>query len=155
MSITLRRRMWRTGLPCCCRAWWDGTPDGKQPTRLHPHRQFEAFARSINKHSEEVTNITHTHTQASTNEGRILRPLLVTKQAKKICSLGSLDVNNLLSTGCVRYVDASESCTHHIAMEVSDVHAAHTFLEIHPVLFLGITAACIPFIQCNQSPRNA
>ena len=25
-------------------------------------------------------------------------------------------------------------------------------VEIHPVLMIGVTAACIPYIQCNQSP---
>lgn len=61
-------------------------------------------------------------------------------------------------------MDAAESCvwgfafkkkqsashTHNIAMVPADLHAMHTLLEVHPVLFLGITAACIPFLRTEM-----
>ena len=138
-------------------------------------------------HALSVYHASDGHVYVHTDEGRIIRPLLLLVQAKtgEDPPASSWTVDWLLRAGWLRYVDAAESCTHHVAMEPSELCADHTLLArglllctinarraggapgplpghhggMHPVL---ATAGAPRFFfcgtrggQCNQSPRNA
>lgn len=88
----------------------------------------------------------------NTDEGRVVRPLLSMKWWKT--SIRHMDrticVDELIHTGGVRYVDASECGAFDITWTPNTtVGQMCDFAEIHPNLMLGITAACIPFLQCT------
>lgn len=70
------------------------------------------------------------HLHILVDDGRALRPLQTTG-------------------GKVVYVSAQDICAAPLWCEPLPLD------ELHPVFMLGSTAAMIPFIQCNQSPRNA
>ena len=94
------------------------------------------------------------HLYVNTDEGRVVRPLLSAKwwtTAIRPAEQG-ICVDDLIQTGGVRYVDAAECGAFDIAW-TPDILAVRTcdFLEIHPNLMLGVTAACIPFLPCPGS----
>jgi DNA-directed RNA polymerase II subunit RPB2 len=72
---------------------------------------------------------------------------------------------DLVSRGCIEYVDCEEEETTMIAMEIRDLEKGteagritysntYTHCEIHPSMILGVCASIIPFPDHNQSPRN-
>ena len=119
--------------------------------------QIRSLSASI-KHSDRVHTVasifvTHDgHVCVNTDEGRVVRPLLVTDWWLATAgSVRSMEVDDLIDRGHIRYVDAAECGTLDIAMS-KDVLADRKcdLLEIHPHLMLGVTAACIPFPQCSE-----
>lgn len=65
-------------------------------------------------------------------------------------------VDDLIERGVLRYVDATEVAAAEVALFPSDARCGatkKTLLEIHAHLMLGVTAALIPLLQANQSPR--
>ena len=67
----------------------------------------------------------------------------------------SVDVCDLLNSKALLYIDAAEVYTLNIALGPENIQSG-TFdlMEIHPHLMLGVTAALIPLLQANQSPRS-
>jgi len=110
----------------------------------------------------------------TTDEGRMVRPLLVVGEdghlvlTGELCDqirTGELMWTDLEAMGVVEYIDAAEEETLMIAMyyhevcrsgEKEDSHAwyQYTHCEIHPSTILGVCAGLIPFPDHNQSPRN-
>ena len=68
-------------------------------------------------------------------------------------------LENLEKTqGIIEYLDAEEENTSMIAMNQMVLTASkviHTHCELHPSLILGPLALSIPYLDHNQSPRNA
>ena len=95
------------------------------------------------------------HVYIHTEEGRVVRFFLMphTKTSDLEC-LGRMKWEEMLASGFFVYADAAEAVTHNISLSIETVQRDTTLCEIHPMLLLGVTASTIPFIQCNQSPRN-
>lgn len=114
-----------------------------------------------------------------TDSGRLTRPLLcvdeqtgqlvITKQQLQDIYSGKLQWEQLVllttrttdqsSPSCIEYLDAEEQWYQLIAMNPSWLQPCHgkhkyTHCEIHPCTKFGIVAACNPFPDHNQSPRN-
>jgi hypothetical protein len=95
-----------------------------------------------------------------TDEGRVVRPLLVVgggaEWRRPPFAPGEVDA--MLAAGVLRFVDAAELATRDVALDPTTLRArreAVDLMEVHAHLILGVTAALIPFLQNNQSPRNA
>ncbi|GLJ37518.1 hypothetical protein SUGI_0762380 [Cryptomeria japonica] len=109
-----------------------------------------------------------------TDYGRCSRPLFVVENQR--LKIRKIDINNLqasreegwhelITQGCIEYVDTEEEETTMISMTINDLVNArtnpedayshtYTHCEIHPSLILGVCASIIPFPDHNQSPRN-
>ena len=95
------------------------------------------------------------HVYIHTEEGRVVRFFLLPHtKSEDIRDLGKMKWTEMLCSGFLVYADAAEAVTHNISLSVKTVQSDTTLCEIHPMLLLGVTASTIPFIQCNQSPRN-
>lgn len=102
---------------------------------------------------------------ASTDHGRLMRPLLIVGNdgllnLKRSSILEHEDSSwtNMLSRGFYEFIDVMEEETCFIAMLTRDVGKndldKYTHCEIHPAMTLGVCASIIPFPDHNQSPRN-
>jgi DNA-directed RNA polymerase beta subunit len=120
-----------------------------------------AMVKKIRSLSVSIRNSDRVHTVASiftthdshiyvnTDEGRVVRPFICTDWwlATK-GTTRSMDVDDLIQNGYIRYIDAAECGTLDVAMSTSVLaDRPCDLLEIHPHLMLGVTAACIPFPQ--------
>ena len=95
------------------------------------------------------------HVYVHSEEGRVVRFFFLPHISEEaISGLQGADWSVLLGSGFFVFADAAETVTHTVATCVSKRSAESTLCEIHPMLLLGVTASSIPFIQCNQSPRN-
>ena len=88
----------------------------------------------------------------NTDEGRVVRPLLSVEwwtTGIRVPFGTGTELDTLIESGAVRYVDAAECGALDIALtpRTLDTRIDCNYLEIHPSLMLGVTAACIPFIQ--------
>lgn len=96
-----------------------------------------------------------------TDEARVVRPLLMVPPSMTLGDgwkrpKGDDSVDHLLATGALRYVDAAEVAVLDLALEPAETRTRPIdLLEVHAHLMLGVTAALIPLLQANQSPRNA
>ena len=111
------------------------------------------------------------HVYILLDEGRILRPLLgqwlfeckpiigcVWPLQNDLAYYNEASVDDLLQSEQLRYMDAAEVSNRNVCLDPTKPDPTrddYDSTEVHPILMLGVTAACIPFIQCNQSPRNA
>jgi hypothetical protein len=92
----------------------------------------------------------HIHTE----DGRVVRPLLIPSQLP--VGVENAAIDELLRDKMLRYVDAAEISTMEVAMSPRSMHwHSKDLMEVHAHLILGVTAALIPMLQANQSPRNA
>jgi DNA-directed RNA polymerase II subunit RPB2 len=75
----------------------------------------------------------------------------------------NVDLVDLVDNSVIEYLDVEEVNTSMLAMEYSDLSKGfkgamypiqYTHLEMDPALILGVMAACIPFPDHNQAPRN-
>jgi len=62
--------------------------------------------------------------------------------------------DHLCENGIIEYVDKEEEAQGLVAPLPDNVTPQHTHLEVHPLAVMGLAAACIPFSNHNQSPRN-
>ena len=91
--------------------------------------------------------------------GRLLRPLLISKDGKpKICELSlqkikTMTLCELLLKGYIEYIDPQESSVSLIKSTKDKDTEDATHFEISNSLILGILASNIPFCNHNQSPR--
>jgi DNA-directed RNA polymerase II subunit RPB2 len=85
---------------------------------------------------------------------RVTRRLELTRAHLQGCADGTLTWKHLLSTGIVEYVDTAEMNTIMLASHPNKITPVHTHCEIHPWLILGVAGSVIPFLHCNQAPRN-
>ena len=97
------------------------------------------------------------HVYIHTDEGRIVRPLLHWPLVLPSLEIyNELDVDDLLRMRALRYVDAAEAHARNIHMDatrpVTGGEDDRDLAEVHPILMLGVTAACIPFLQPGSPP---
>jgi len=95
--------------------------------------------------------------------GRLCRPVLRVHQGKLLLKPEHL---SRLTTGkmgwkdlffphaLLEYIDAEEQSFSLIASSISEITTQHTHCEIHCDTIFGILAACIPYPDHNQAPRN-
>lgn len=91
--------------------------------------------------------------------GRCSRPLFVVKGGKLVITveqtLNPQSWHELVSKGCIQYVDTTEEQTSLISTWANDLLPKSNYCEIHPAFLLGVCCSIIPWPNCNQGPRNA
>jgi len=123
--------------------------------RVEEHRCFEinvAYIRDIS--AEEV--------YVNTDEGRLLRPLIVVEKGKpkltvehvKLLEKGKWTFWDLVEKGIVEFLDPDEEENAYVAELLTDLTGEHTHLELWPSGIMGVSASTIPYVEHNQSPRN-
>ncbi len=112
-----------------------------------------------------VSSITHDRERdevvVNTDPGRVMRPLIVVENGKpllkdsdlKKLNDGKLTWSQLVESGKVEYLDASEEENTYIALREEDLNEEHTHLEIDPVVILGIPASLVPFADYSRGDR--
>ncbi len=95
------------------------------------------------------------------DEGRMLRPFLTVDETGRRLRVEAyreregLTWDELLSSGCVMYMDTNEIENSVIAMEPAEVaEGGFDVCELHPTAMFGNTAMSIPFPDHSQAPRN-
>jgi len=104
----------------------------------------------------------------NTEGGRLIRPVFLAAALREIEAKKlpfpwetAKDWNELMrwvspgGNSLLEFIDPSESENCYIARMVKDMKSDHTHVEIHPSAILGTMASNIPFLNHNQSPRNA
>lgn len=94
--------------------------------------------------------------------GRVCRPLLIAAAGKifltsehiKSLTENKIQLNDLIASGVIEYVDVNEENNCLVALCEEDLTPSHTHMEIDPMTILGIVAGLIPYPHHNQSPRN-
>lgn len=128
---------------------------------------------TINIFTSIVFDIGHLEIRVNTAGGRLVRPLLridettgklvltaamVRELAAKKVTWDDLCLHATFSATAIEYVDVDEQSFLLIANFPKEVQGnkphQYTHCEIHPSSILGVLAACIPFSDRNQSPRN-
>jgi DNA-directed RNA polymerase subunit B len=105
--------------------------------------------------SSVYSTVTDATVYVHTEDGRVVRPLLTVPQCAVLTQEANVDA--LLQSKVLRFVDAAEITTLDVALFPATLHTRPDvdLLEVHAHLILGVTAALIPLLQANQSPRNA
>jgi len=95
--------------------------------------------------------------------GRIMRPLIVVRDAKPLLTEKHLEAlregvigwNELVKQGIIELVDSNEE--HNILSSFSpgELSERHTHTEIAPYLLFGAAGSFIPYAEHNQAPRNS
>lgn len=126
-------------------------PDG-YVRRIHALTGFDIH------HTPSVSLASSGHVHIYVDEGRLIRPLLGWPLCEPWADhYASQSVDVLVAERRVIYVDSAECITRNICIDVqhsSPDRTDYDAAEVHAILMLGVTASCIPFIQCNQSPRE-
>ena len=135
----------------------------KRTGRIHPHTgiTYKAARREI---------------WINTEGGRLLRPVLNAAAVRDLQANPAAIPSWLRSTAgagtghswstvlqwrspaghsLIEYIDPTETENFYIAMQLADLAADHTHMEIHPCTMLGTMASNIPFPDHNQAPRNS
>jgi len=127
----------------------------------------------INVYTSIVFDVKFLEIRICNDAGRVTRPLLRVKNNNILLNnaiIDDLDCGKLswddLLTNCklnesvIEYVDAEEQFYSLIATKPKDLIENYgekifkfTHCEIHPSTIFGTLASCIPFPECNQSPR--
>lgn len=147
----------------------------EQPVELYNRLKWMKCRGIINIYTSVSFNFKRLEIRICNESGRLTRPLLridenkkhyITPDVLQRIRNGDLNWDNLL-TNCfipesiIEYVDPEEHNCSVIAMFQKDLTDPRnslqrfTHCEIHPSTKFGIIASCIPFINHNQSPRNA
>jgi DNA-directed RNA polymerase II subunit RPB2 len=127
----------------------------KRAGRIHPYTGI-----TYNADNREVW--------INTEGGRLIRPVYYAPAIREIISKSlpmpwktAKNWNELMhwsspsGNSLFEFLDPSESENSYIARTVKDLKEDHTHVEIHPSAIIGILASNIPFLNHNQSPRNA
>ncbi|UYV67212.1 POLR2B [Cordylochernes scorpioides] len=129
-------------------------------TLIRTLRKFRSKLKDLLAGTSVRYTIEYSEIQIFTDEGRILRPVLVvedhklllTKRDVEAIESGHSDWNHLVATGKIVYVDTSEEQDVRIALKPEDLRQAYyNYCEIDPSVILGTCASIIPFPQHNQS----
>jgi DNA-directed RNA polymerase II subunit RPB2 len=86
--------------------------------------------------------------------GRLLRPLLNTKNMITEKDINKYSWNELVNFNKIVYIDSYEIENTYIAMFPSEITNEHDYCEIHPSMILSVCSSIIPFPDHTQSPRN-
>ena len=95
------------------------------------------------------------------NAGRVLRPLIITKNGKSTLTSEHIDKiskkliswADLLRMGVLELIDANEEENCYVSFD-EKISKQHTHMEIFVSSILGAGASIIPYPEHNQSPRN-
>ncbi len=96
-----------------------------------------------------------------TSSGRTTRPLIVVKEGKplleekhvKQLEKGEIGWSDLVKTGVIEYLDATEEENALVAFFEEDITPEHTHLDVSPLSVLGLTTGLVPFGNYNQGVR--
>ncbi len=86
--------------------------------------------------------------------GRLLRPLLNTKNMITSDEIEKLSWDDLVRLNKIVYIDSYEIENYYISMFVKDITKEHDYCEIHPSMILSVCSSIIPYPDHTQSPRN-
>ncbi len=130
----------------------------------------QAFLDGIKKSRREGTisksvgisyndNLNEIHVE--TDKGRARRPLIVvekgasklTKELIDKLNKNELGWDDLVKKGVIEYLDSAEEENALVALDESEVTDKHNYLEISPVVILGLTTSLVPFGNYGQAPR--
>jgi hypothetical protein len=114
----------------------------------------------LNREISVTYDIVDNDIKIFSDEGRLVRPLFtltdnhLNLDKKAVYADGEV-WKGMVKKGYIQYIDASEIENSVIAMTPDYLKVQHNdFMEIHPVVMLGIMASIIPFADHSQSPRN-
>ena len=113
--------------------------------------------RMIDSEVSIVYNPVDNEIRVQSDEGRLLRPLIVLENNKLPTGMCDItDWQELVDRGFIRYVDSLEIEYSTIAVTPKDLEGdiIYDFCEIDPATILGVCASIIPFPDHSQSPRN-
>lgn len=146
----------------------------KHPLEVYRTLKHYKCTSIINIYTSIVLDVANLEIRVCCEHGRVTRPLfrvsvcgrrlLVSRQHLQMAAEGKIMWQDLLSNihgegnAVVEYVDADEQNFARIANSVEEFYEKcgseiYTYCEIHSSFILGVTAACIPFANHNQSPR--
>ncbi|MDP3966518.1 MAG: DNA-directed RNA polymerase subunit B, partial [archaeon] len=97
----------------------------------------------------------------STEPGRALRPLIIVENGisklkdEHLIQLeqGNFKWIDLVKSGIVEYLDASEEESTLIALNDQEITTEHTHVEVDPIAFLGAVTSLVPYGNHDQSSR--
>jgi DNA-directed RNA polymerase II subunit RPB2 len=153
------------------------------PVRCYAELKDRKYRGIFNIYISIVFDIPKLEIRICSDGGRMCRPLFRVRNGRALITAehvhklmsGELDWDDLLISGhklpeaVIEYIDVNEQAYAKIGMRLDanrylhDVSAeqsafgalSYTHCEIHPSLWFGLIASCIPFPHLNQSPRNA
>ncbi len=96
-----------------------------------------------------------------TDNGRILRPLIVvkngkpllTEEHKKKLERGEISWLDLLEEGIIEFLDADEEDNTYIAVSEEELTEEHTHLELDPAMIFGAEASLLAFPERDRGDR--
>ncbi len=123
----------------------------------------------INPHTSICWEIERQTISIYTDGGRMVRPLFVVENGKILLTYehilrfkeGTYHWDNLIKDGIIEYIDVKELDTCMLATNIEMLEKKnekyyynYTHCEIQESMLMGPLASVIPFINCNQGPRN-
>ena len=97
----------------------------------------------------------------NTMRGRVRRPLIVvesgmpklTEEHIEQIKAGNLTWKDLVEQSIIEYIDADEEENALVALNKTDITAEHGYLEISPLVMLGVSSSLIPYAQHDRGDR--
>ncbi len=144
----------------------NGKPVGYHPDGARLAEEIRRLRRS-GKLSFEV-NVAHIRDEyinevyINTDEGRLLRPLVRVENGKPLLKKehveklkkGEIRFWDLIKMGVIEMLDPDEEENAYVAEFPWDVTEEHTHMELWVPAIVGVSAATIPYLEHNQSPRS-
>ncbi|MBS3085032.1 DNA-directed RNA polymerase subunit B'' [Candidatus Pacearchaeota archaeon] len=141
--------------------------NGNYVGNVEDHKAFSNFIKEKRRNSElpiELSIHEKEGLQAiaiSTEPGRVLRPLIVALggvsklKDEHLIQLeqGTLKWIDLVKSGIIEYLDASEEESALVALNNQELTPEHTHIEVDPIAFLGAVTSLVPYGNHDQSSR--
>ena len=140
-----------------------GNTPPKKAWEIYQFLKKQKYAGIFCIYTSIVFDIAKKEIRLSNDAGRLCRPLLRVVNGKLV--LQSEHVRKL-ETGewnwidlffpeaILEYIDAEEQSFSYIATSPAELTNRHTHCEIHCESIFGVLAACVPYPDHNQAPRN-
>lgn len=125
--------------------------------RLKEKRRTNELNYQINIYYNTSTN----EIFINTDSGRVRKPYIVVEQGKSRLTQEILEKaknrmltwQHLVKMGIIEYLDAEEEENAYIALKPEQITEHHTHLEFDASTIFGVTAAMLPYVEHNSSPR--